>query len=401
MQRNSPWRKTRLLLCLLSLAIPLLGLAASAAVYTTAESLDSIRHTALPAGQGAHTSPPATSAASYALLDPVSGEFYAERDANTRRPMASTTKIMTALVALERLALDEVVTVPAEAAGVEGSSVYLFAGEQISVRTLLYALMLSSANDAAAALAIHTAGSIEAFAALMNEKAAALQLQNTHFCNPHGLHHPEHYTTARDLARLTAAALENETFAEIVATKRYSAPQIGTEACRLFLNHNRLLRTLNGAVGVKTGFTKAGGRCLVSAARRDGLLLIAVTLNDPNDWRDHTALLDWGFENYVAFAPQFSALTLPVVGGTATTAALLPESTIRLTLPADHGEITCTVEAPRFLFAGFERGAHKGRIVYYMDGKVLAEVPLVTDTAVEALPTRLTLWDRVKNLFGK
>ncbi|MBO5327058.1 MAG: D-alanyl-D-alanine carboxypeptidase, partial [Clostridia bacterium] len=292
-------------------------------------------------------------------------------------------------------------TVDQRAVGVEGSSIYLFAAEQIKVRTLLYALMLSSANDAAAALAIHTAGSIEDFAVLMNEKTAALGLKDTHFCNPHGLQDEAHYTTARELALLTATAMENKTFAEIVATARYSAPQMGTDASRLFLNHNKLLRTFDGAIGVKTGFTKTSGRCLVSAAGRDGLTLIAVTLNDPNDWRDHAALYEWGFSQYVALAPDPVPFTLPVVGGTLGEVTLTPRGTLRLTLPATHGEINCTVEAPRFLFGGFGENEIKGRLVYRMGDTVLGEIPLVTANAVPAAKADQTLWDRIKNLFRK
>lgn len=352
----------------------------------------------LPESTVAQAAPPATSAASFALLDPVSGALLAEHDASTRRPMASTTKIMTALVILEHCTLDSVVTVAPEAVGTEGSSVYLYAGERITVRDLLYALLLSSANDAAVALAIHAAGSIEGFADLMNAKAAELGLSDTHFCNPHGLHHNDHYTTARDLARLTAAALQNPVFAEIVATKRYT-PAVGENgAARLFLNHNRLLRTYVGCIGVKTGFTKAGGRCLVSAARKNGLTLIAVTLNDPNDWRDHTALLDWGFSQYIAFAPTPQELTLPVVSGTSNTVNLIPVGTLSLTLPAHHPKITCTVEAPRFLYGGLEKGTQCGRIVYKMGSTVLGEIPLVaaSDVPREAAPS---LWARIKKLF--
>lgn len=391
--------RSRLFLALLSLLLLAAPLNAAAKGRRYADAPSPIRAT-VTTEHRTRTAPPATSAASYALFDPTSGEFLAEKDATTRRPMASTTKIMTALVALERLSPSETVTVPDEAVGIEGSSIYLFKGEQITVRTLLYALMLSSANDAATALALHTAGSIEAFATMMNDKATALQLHDTHFCNPHGLHDAQHYTTARDLARLTAAALENATFAEIVSTKRYSAPQIGTNATRLFVNHNRLLRTFNGAIGVKTGFTRASGRCLVSAAAREGLSLIAVTLHAPSDWQDHTALLEWGFSNYVSFSPSVPPVTLPVVGGIQKTVSLQPATPIRLTLPADHGSITCTTEAPRFLFAGFSSGARKGRVVYYIEGKVLAETALVTTEGV-SLPPPPTLWERMKNLFRR
>lgn len=392
--------KRRLAFCLALLLLPVTALALAVGA-APAHARDIATYSVLPKATVPQASPPATSASSYALLDPESGSFLAESGADERRPMASTTKIMTALVVLERLSLDDTVTVPAEACGVEGSSIYLYEGERITVRTLLYALLLSSANDAAAALALHTAGSMEGFAALMNQKAAVLGLENTHFCNPHGLHDAEHYTTARELAQITAAAMQNPTFAEIVATKRYSAPQNGTDATRLFLNHNKLLSRLEGAVGVKTGFTKASGRCLVSAARRDGLLLIAVTLHDPDDWRDHAALLEWGFSQYVAFAPAPTPITVPVVGGTAGEVQLTPARAFRTTLPATHGEITCTVEAPRFLFAGFAEGEVLGRVIYRHGDEILAEIPLQSASGVPTEQAHRSIFDRIRGLFRK
>ena len=346
------------------------------------------------------TQPPATSARAMALYEPESGIFLAEKNADERLPMASTTKIMTALVALETLPLDGVISVPPEAVGVEGSSIYLYMGEKVTVRTLLYALLLSSANDAAAALAVTAGGSIGDFADMMNAKAAAIGLSDTHFSNPHGLHDEEHYTTARDLARLAAVALENKIFAEIVSTRRYTAPQEGTAATRLFLNHNRLLRTYEGAVGVKTGYTKAAGRCLVGAAERGGLTLVAVTLADPNDWRDHAALFDWGFSEYVGFCPSPAPVSVPVVGGTAGEVQLLPEGSLRLTLPADHAEITASVEAPRFLFGGFDAGEVKGKVVYRVNGAKIGEIPLVTAKGVAA-ERPLGFFARLKQRFQK
>lgn len=356
-----------------------------------------VRDTTLPAPKGA---PPACSAASMALLEPESGSFLALHNADERRPMASTTKIMTALVVLETLPREQVITVPREAVGTEGSSIYLYEGERISVNTLLYALLLSSANDAAVALALAAGGSIEGFAAMMNEKAVQLGLSDTHFCNPHGLHDEAHYTTARDLARLCAAALKDERFAQIAATRRFTAPQEGTGATRLFLNHNRLLRTYDGAIGGKTGFTKAAGRCLVSAARRNGLTLIAVTLSDPNDWRDHTALLDFGFSEYEGFCPETPSITLPVVGGSIGEVTLAPATTLSLILPTGHPEITCTAEHPRFLYGGFAEGEQKGRLVYHMGGEVIGEIPLVTKETCEPLRSP-GLWERIFSIFKK
>ena len=342
---------------------------------------------------------PAVSAAAAVLYDPVSGNFLYLKNADERRAMASTTKIMTALVVLSHCRLEDTVKVPREAVGIEGSSVYLFENEEITVKALLYALLLNSANDAATALAIHTAGSTAAFATLMNEQAAALGLKDTHFTNPHGLTDAAHYTTAKELALITAEALKNATFAEIVATKRYEVPQNGTEATRLFLNHNRLLRTYEGAVGVKTGFTKKSGRCLVSAATRNALTLIAVTLDAPSDWQDHRALLDFGFSEYEGFCPSPSPFTLPVVGGVKNEVTLCPVGHIALTLPKAHAEIQATLEAPRFLFAGFEEGKQVGRLVYRMDGKVIATLPLETAFGVEKTEIHRSFFEKLKNLL--
>ena len=237
----------------------------------------------------------AASASSAILFHPASGAVLFEKDADRRRPIASTTKIMTALTVLAgEDDLNRSFTVPLESTGVEGSSLYLQAGETLTVMELLYGLMLASANDAATALALLCSGSIPAFADEMNRIAEQLGLRNTHFVNPHGLDHPEHYSTARDLALIAAAAFEDVNFREMVSTRRYSIP--APDGGRRFLtNHNKLLSRYPDCVGVKTGFTKKSGRCLVSAAERDGVLLIFVTLNDPNDWNDHTLLLDYGF----------------------------------------------------------------------------------------------------------
>ncbi len=359
-----------------------------------------VKTAALPATPAPTVPAPATAAGAMALFDATSGSFLAESNAETKLPMASTTKIMTALVIIEECPLDENIAVPTEAVGVEGSSVYLFAGELISVRTLLYALLLSSANDAAETLALHAAGSIPAFAEKMNAKAEALGLSNTRFQNPHGLPAKEHYTTAHDLALTAAAAMKNPTFREIVSTVRYSVPQNGTDATRLFLNHNRLLRTYDGAVGVKTGFTKESGRCLVGAAERDGLLLICVTLSDGNDWRDHTALFDWGFSQYSAFSTGNDPVEMPIVGGTKPSVSLIPAENISMTLPAEHGEITRIVLAPRFLFGGCREGQEVGRVVYRMDGEELASVPLVAGETVECAG-KPSLWQKIRALFGR
>ncbi len=221
--------------------------------------------------------------------------LYSE-DMNVKCYPASTTKVLTALIALNSLELDRVVTVPKEAEGVEGSSIYLRKGDKISVRDLLYGLMLRSGNDAATALAIESAGSVENFALLMNETAVSLGAFNSNFVNPHGLHDDNHFTTAYDLALITAAAYENPEFVKIASTLQVKI-MINDEA-HYIANKNKLLKLYDGANGVKTGYTKKSGRCLVGGAQRDGMQLISVVLNYGDMWNDTIRMLNYGFENF-------------------------------------------------------------------------------------------------------
>lgn len=250
--------------------------------------------------------PPGVSAVAAVLIDAKSGAVLFEKDSARRLPMASTTKIMTAKIILEKMELGETVTVPKEATLVEGSSMYLRENEQITVETLLYGLLLESGNDAAHTLAVACSGSVEAFAELMNEEAEKMGLSSTSFANPHGLTAENHFTTAYELAYITSEAMKNEKFREIISTQKMTAPSLDGKVTRYFSNHNKLLRRYDGAFGVKTGYTKAAGRCLVSAAERDGETYIAVTLNDGNDWNDHTSLLDYAFKSFdtIEIAPK-------------------------------------------------------------------------------------------------
>ncbi|MCD7836213.1 MAG: D-alanyl-D-alanine carboxypeptidase, partial [Lachnospiraceae bacterium] len=235
------------------------------------------------------------------LIDAATGRVILDRNADTEYPMASTTKIMTAIVALENSDPDDIVTMSETAAAEEGSSVYLQPGDQVTMRELLYGVMLNSGNDGAAAVAEYIAGSKEAFAEMMNAKAAELGLEHTHFENPSGLDQEGHYTTAADLAQLARYALKNEEFAAIVGTYDKRVTVINRPDAELyFVNHNKLLRQYEGCIGVKTGYTKSTGRCLVSAATRYGMTFIAVTLNAPDDWNDHMKMLDYAFNTYVA-----------------------------------------------------------------------------------------------------
>ncbi len=225
-------------------------------------------------------------------MDAQTGRVLYEKDADSRSLIASTTKIMTALVVCEQCNVLDRMKIPKEAVGIEGSSMYLQEGEVLSIQELLYGLMLRSGNDAAVALAIYCGGTVEGFAAMMNDKARQLGLDGTHFENPNGLDSPGHYSTARDLAVLTAYAMKNPIFYKTVSTK---SVRVGNRAMQ---NHNKLLWRVEGADGVKTSYTKAAGRILVSSATRDGRRLICVTINDGNDWADHATLLNQGFSGY-------------------------------------------------------------------------------------------------------
>ena len=227
------------------------------------------------------------SATAAVLMDADMGQVLYEKNGDRQMLIASTTKIMTALVVLEHAAPDDVITVTPDHMA-EGSSMYLRAGETVRVEELLYGLLLCSGNDAALALT-ECAGGLVPFVALMNEKAAALGMAHTSFANPNGLDADGHYSTARDMAVLAAAAVENPTFRRICSSRSVTIGQ------RTMENHNRLLRQMEGCVGLKTGYTQAAGRTLVSCTERDGCRLVAVTLQDGNDWADHAALYDYGF----------------------------------------------------------------------------------------------------------
>ncbi|RXZ76904.1 D-alanyl-D-alanine carboxypeptidase [Paenibacillaceae bacterium] len=239
-----------------------------------------------------------TNAHASALIDVESGRLLHEENGDERNKIASLTKIMTAIVAIEHGDLADVVKVGKRAAGKEGSSIYLKVGEEMSLGHMLYGLMLRSGNDAATAIAEHVGGSEEGFVHMMNEKAEWLGLQNTHFMNPHGLDHEDHYSSANDMAQLTAYAMRNESFREIVKTRVKNVPNPNDEWDYRWTNKNKMLTMYEGADGVKTGYTKQAFRCLVSSATRDGQQLVAVTLNDGDDWLDHRNLLDFGFEHF-------------------------------------------------------------------------------------------------------
>ena len=331
------------------------------------------------------------SAQSAVLMDADSGQVLYECNADTRLPMASTTKIMTALCAFELGELTDVIRVDARAVGIEGSSVYLSAGERLTLHQLLYALLLSSANDAAVAIAIGTAGSVEAFVAHMNQKAKALGLKNTHFENPHGLDAEKHYTTAYELALITRELLSHPLLATICATRKTTIPQGDAPNARLLVNHNKLLRNYAGCIGVKTGFTKRSGRCLVSAVERDGMTLICVTLNAPDDWDDHRNLYAYGFDRYTSIllrAANTISYSIPVIGTQTTNVNLINVHEVSVILPKQHGTITLICEAPRWYAGNVTQGQVLGKLIWQCDGEIIWIEPLVAQTSSRTNTTK-------------
>ncbi|WP_044641565.1 D-alanyl-D-alanine carboxypeptidase family protein [Risungbinella massiliensis] len=238
------------------------------------------------------------SAMSSVLMDVQTGRVLYGKNEEKEMKIASLTKIMTAIVAIEKGDLRQIVKISPNAVGVEGSSIYLKQGDQVSLETLLYGLMLRSGNDAATAIAEFIGGSVEGFVLLMNEKAQILGLEHTNFENPSGLDSPKHYSSAKDLATLTRYALQNQIFRQIVSTEVKDVSFPGEEWKRRFYNKNKMLKLYPYADGVKTGFTKQARRTLVSSATKDGRQLVAVTLNDGDDWQDHINMFEYGFNQF-------------------------------------------------------------------------------------------------------
>ncbi|MBR5478599.1 MAG: D-alanyl-D-alanine carboxypeptidase [Clostridia bacterium] len=329
-----------------------------------------------------------TSAKSAILLEARNRTVLYEKNAYEKRPIASTTKIMTAILAIENGDLEDVVEVKPEQVGIEGTSIYLKEGERISVKTLLYGLMLKSGNDAAETLAQYVSGDIASFVKLMNEKANILGMENTNFANPHGLPDDNHYSTAYDMARLTAYAMKNETFRAIVSSKNY------TSEGRSFANHNKLLKMRNEIDGVKTGFTKAAGRCLVSSGEKDGMRLVVVTLADPNDWDDHLKLYDFGFDNFkctkICSDGQVVA-TLPIAGNGRVSA--VAECDFCVT-SANADEIEKKIYLPRFRYAPVLKGDKVGEIRIIKNGETIKKVDLLADRDI-VLSQKKGLFEKV------
>ena len=333
----------------------------------------------------------AISAQKAILVDGNTGRVLYEKNADSQSLIASTTKIMTALVICEQCNVLDRMRIPREAVGVEGSSMYLQEGEVLTVQDLLYGMMLHSGNDAATALAIYCGGTVEGFAELMNDKAQTLGMTGSHFANPHGLDAPEHYSTARDLAILATEAMKNPIFAATVSAKSVSA------ANRRLTNHNKLLWRVEGANGVKTGYTKAAGRILVSGAKRDGRQLIAVTIDAPNDWNDHSDMLEDGFSRYTQrqLVRKGDILGIQdVAWGTNEKVSLIASEDFSWAM-AQGEVISIVLPGNGFVYAPISEGQWAGNAHILVDGEKVGTIELEYGcTAEQIQEPKRSIWRR-------
>ena len=353
---------------------------------------------------------PGVSAQSAVLISGDDGTVIFEKNAHEQLAMASTTKIMTALLTLEEAGRsgDPVIGITEEMVRVEGSSMGLQAGNRLSLINLTSGMLLASGNDAANAAALYLGGSQEGFAELMNERAREIGMTETNFVTPSGLDDDMHYSTAYDMALLGREAMQNQEFARIAGSATLQVEFVEPEQKISYQNHNKLLHLYEGCIGIKTGFTKKAGRTLVSAARRDGTTLIAVTLNAPDDWDDHMAMFDYGFATVKTLQLGGEALpeTLPVAGSDKQGIALRMGQQVSMTLPVEQAEgVESRVLLPRFLYAPVRAGEKVGRVQYLRDGEEIYSVPIIAseEAQVLVLPEQ-SWWERftgwLAGLFG-
>ena len=349
-------------------------------VYIIAILIMTILLTAITVYASSEAQVPNVSAKAAVLYQPDTDSLLFRKNHRLRLPMASTTKIMTAVIAMESdIDRDESKPIGCECIGTEGSSAYLKEGDKVTLRELLYALLLQSANDAAVEIACRVGGSVDGFADMMNAKAAELELSSTHFTNPHGLDDSEHYTTAEDLAKLAAYALDIEEFRNVCST--YKKTIATGERVRTYVNHNKLLHMYDGCVGVKTGYTARCGRCLVGAAERDGLRLVSVTLDAPNDWNDHEALLNYGFQQMemLTLATTYEyGFDIPTTEGK----SVRVTNTDELCIPITRKKHTVSEQVilDRFCTLPVKKGDKLGRVEFIVDGKKVGNVDLIATT---------------------
>lgn len=332
----------------------------------------------------------AESASAAILIEAETGRILYEKNAHTALPMASTTKVMTALVALEHAELSETVTAGKNAFGVPGTSIYLQEGEQLSMEEMLLGLMLQSGNDAAVAIAEHVGGSVENFCSLMTLKAEQIGCENTIFATPHGLPASNHHTTAYDLALICREAMKNPDFRRIVSTQRASIPWAGHTGNRILNNKNKLLSTYEGSLGIKTGYTRAAGRCLCFAAERNGMTVIGCVLNAPNWFDDAREIMDRGFDTYemrTLLEESETLRALPVEKGVEEAVAIRVQKTLSAPMPKGTWP-ELIIDLPDSLPAGVEKGQAVGTASLMENGNVLCTTVLYAAENVPAASFR-------------
>lgn len=341
-----------------------------------------------------------TSAKAAVVINADTGEVIYSQNAEEKLPMASTTKIMTALLLCEKGDMEKEITVTDQMVRVEGTSMGLLAGDKVSYKALLYGMLLASGNDAANVTAYALGGTIDGFVKMMNDKAVELGLSNTHFETPSGLDGDEHYTTALDLANLARVCMENELFCEAASSKSATLEYGNPPYRRTLTNHNKLLKTFEGAVGVKTGFTKKAGRCLVSCAERDGKRVIAVTLKDPNDWADHTELLNYGLDSIktAQIIPETKEYTVPVISSGGESLRVEIEDFSVNTL--DTNGFSYKINLPEFLYAPIKKGETVGSVTYYKNGEEIHKKEIKASKNIEKAVPQKDFWDCVGDSFS-
>ncbi len=324
------------------------------------------------------------SAKSAVLMCVETGEVLFSKNPHERRSMASTTKIMTALLALEQYTPQREIKVNSSMLKVEGTSMGLLDGDTVTLEGLVYGMLLPSGNDAANVVAITLGGNTDNFAMMMNDRAQQIGMENTNFVTPSGLDDENHYSTAYDMALLACTAIKNPQFKKICSSKSAIVYYGNPPYRRTLTNHNRLLRVYEGAIGMKTGFTKKSGRCLVSCAQRDGVTLVAVTLKAPNDWQDHNKMLDFGFSQVKSFQTDenIADITVPVVGGKAHRVGVQWK---KIKLIGEKEEIKPVILLEKFLYAPVEKGDIVGKILYKKGDEIVGNVPIVAKEDVRRI----------------
>lgn len=393
--------KAKWFVAALALAVSMTASPVAHATHSNAQNTAAFLE-AIPASANLYANEVGVSARAAAVIDVHTGRILYEKSADKKMLIASITKIITAIVAIESgMDLEGMVTVSSRASGKEGSSIYLKVGEKQKLIDLLYAVMLRSGNDAATAVAEHVGGGSEAkFVEKMNALVKELGLTGTHFANPHGLDADGHYSTAHDMAVLSAYALRNETFQTIVKTKVWRMPMPGEAWDRKLYNKNKMLNRYGGADGVKTGYTKAAGRTLVSSATKNGRQVAVVTLDASSDWVDHALLLDYGFEKYESkpIVEEHQELqSLPVEDGVEAEVGVIVDQEFSYPVRSEEQEkLRKEIKLEENLHAPIIAGQKIGEISIYFEDRLVAQLPLLAAKDI----AEKTFWEKMKKLIN-